>query len=60
MNAGGPIRKFFVSLVGVAALATGLLLVKQREEDTEKPKEIPPGETVPATISLDKLRELGI
>ncbi|MGI9627287.1 MAG: hypothetical protein ACR2QM_10665 [Longimicrobiales bacterium] len=63
-NAGGVIRKFSVSLLGTAALAAGLVLLRQGnprpEPETATVDEVPPGETVPAQISLDKLRELGI
>lgn len=54
------IRTLTVSLLGAAALAAGLLLVRQqRREDAERPSLVPAGEQVPAVISLEKLRELG-
>jgi hypothetical protein len=55
-----PIRTFTVSLIGVAALAAGLLLIRQqRQVDPSRLKEVPPGETLPTEISLDRLRESG-
>ena len=63
-NAGGAIRKITVSLIGAAALAAGLVLLRQgnaRAEPVEAAiDEVPPGESVPGKIRLDKLRELGI
>lgn len=63
-NAGGVIRKITVSLVGTAALAAGLVLLRQGnnrpQPDVASVEEVPPGESVPAQISLEKLRELGI
>ena len=63
-NAGGVIRKITVSLLGTAALAAGLVLLRQgnnRPQPEVAPvEEVPPGESVPGQIRLDKLRELGI
>lgn len=63
-NAGGGIRKFTVSLIGTAALATGLVLLRQGTNRTQPHaaavQEVPPGETMPGIIELDRLRELGI
>lgn len=63
-NAGGVIRKITVSLLGTAALAAGLVLLRQGnsrpQPDAASVEEVPPGESVPAQIRLDKLRELGI
>jgi len=54
-------RTLTYSLLGAAALAAGLILVRQQKlVEDERPKIVPAGETVPATISLEKLRELGI
>ena len=54
-------RKMTYSLLGAAALAAGLLLVRQQKQvEEERPKVAPAGETVPAVISLERLRELGI
>jgi ABC-type uncharacterized transport system permease subunit len=53
--------KLSYSLLGAVALAAGLLLVRQhRQVEEERPKVAPAGETVPAVISLERLRELGI
>lgn len=55
-----PIRTLVVSLIGVAALTAGLVLIRQqRQAEAPRLKEIPAGETLPATISLERLRELG-
>ena len=63
-NAGGVIRKITVSLLGTAALAAGLVLLRQGnsrpEPETATVEEVPPGETVPGQIRLEKLRGLGI
>jgi len=63
-NAGGVIRKITVSLIGTAALAAGLVLLRQGNArpspETETVEEVPPGEEVPGKIRLDRLRELGI
>lgn len=59
----GKLRTFAVSIMSAAAVAAGLLLIKgQRHEDVEQSLDnvVPAGETVPGTISLERLRELGI
>ena len=54
-------RTLTYSLLGAAAIAAGVLLVRQQKQvEEERPKQVPAGETVPAVISLEKLRELGI
>lgn len=63
-NAGGIIRKITVSLIGTAALAAGLVLIRQGgvrpAPETATVEEVPPGEEVPGQIRLERLRELGI
>ncbi len=57
------IRTFLVSLIGVTAVAAGILVVrsqKDAETGSEKTLEVPPGETVPARIVLERIREAGI
>ena len=55
-----PIRTLTIGLLGAVALAAGLILVRQtREEESQSPKLVPPGETQPVTISPDKIRALG-
>lgn len=56
-----PMRNFTVGLLGAAALAAGLMLVRAqvREPEAERPRVVPAGETQPATISLERIRELG-
>jgi hypothetical protein len=59
----GKLRTFAVSVMSAVAVAAGLLLIKgQRHEDVEQSLDnvVPAGETVPGTISLERLRELGI
>ena len=54
-------RVFTVGLISAAALAAGLLLVREAREEIQAPRarDIPAGENQPATISLDRIRELG-
>jgi hypothetical protein len=57
---GGPIRTFFVSLLGAAALATGLVILNQKgPEPLPKKRDSHAGERQPGTISLERLRKLG-
>ena len=54
-------RKLTYSILGAAAIAASVLLVRQQKTDEdERPRVVPAGETVPAVIELDRLRELGI
>jgi hypothetical protein len=54
-------RTLTYSILGAAAVAAGMLLVRQQKQvEDERPKLVPAGETVPAVISLERLRELGI
>ena len=54
-------KSFTLGLLGAAALATTILLVRQSKDATEsEPRVIPAGETQPSTISLDRIRELGL
>ena len=54
-------RALTVGLIGAAALAAGLLIVRETREETPGPRarDIPAGESQPASISLDRIRELG-
>ena len=54
-------RVITVGLISAAALAAGLLLVREARDEIQAPRarDIPAGETQPATISLDRIRELG-
>jgi len=61
IDPGGPIRTFIVSLLGAAAVAAGLLAFRfHREAETELKGQIPAGEKTARTVSLEKLRELGL
>lgn len=54
-------RNFTFGLLGAAVLATTILLVRQQKEVEEKQTRlIPAGETQPAHLSLDRIRELGL
>ena len=54
-------RKLTYSILGVAAVAASIFLVRQQKGvDVERPRVVPAGETVPAVIELERLRELGI
>lgn len=54
-------RTLTVSLLGAAAVAASLVLLRaQRDQETRpQPRIVPPGETAPGAISLDRLRERG-
>lgn len=52
------IRAFVVSLIGIAALAAGLIALRQHKEEPQV--EPPPGEQVPQEILLDRIRAAGI
>jgi len=50
-----------VSLLGAAALAAGIVVIRhQREAEQEQRSQIPAGEKTARTVSLEKLRELGL
>lgn len=55
-------RALTVGLISAAALAAGILLIREARPDEAEPRArtIPAGETQPATISLDRIRELGL
>lgn len=54
-------RALTVGLIGAAALAAGLLLVREirAEDPAPRDREVPAGENQPTTISLDRIRALG-
>lgn len=55
-------RKFAVGLLGAAAVAATVLLVRQQKEVEPKERKdrlVQAGETKP-TISLERMRELGL
>ena len=55
------IRTFVVSLIGAAAVAAGLVLLRQQKEsEMNDAAQVFPGERVPATIVLERLRNAGI
>jgi len=54
-------KNFAIGLIGAAALATTILLVRQQKElEPKSPRLIPAGETQPTSISLERIRELGL
>ena len=55
-------RTITAGLVGVAAVAASLVLLRQpRQVPTtpERVQQVPAGEKIPGRISLERLRELG-
>ena len=61
LGPGGTIRNFVVSLLGAAAFVAGLFLVRHHKEAEEEVKrQVPAGERVARTTSLERLRELGL
>lgn len=54
-------RAITVGIISAAALAAGLLLVREirGQEPTVRDREIPAGENQPSTLSLDRIRALG-
>lgn len=56
-----PLRTLTVSLLGAAAVAASLVLLRAQKDEQPRPQTriVPPGETLPASISLDRLRERG-
>ncbi|HSM05972.1 MAG TPA: hypothetical protein VK858_15245 [Longimicrobiales bacterium] len=57
-------QKITASLLGVVAVAASLLALRQPrpapDRHAEAERLVPAGETVPAQISLDRIRELGL
>ena len=54
-------KNFAIGLLGAAALATTILLVRQQKQvEAGDARLIPAGETQPSTISLERIRELGL
>jgi hypothetical protein len=60
-RSGVAVRTLTVSLLGVVAVAASLVLLRQQRqpEVPRQPRITPAGETVPGTISLERIRELG-
>ena len=54
-------KKVTFGLLGAMVLATTILMVRQQKHVVEhhKPDLVPAGETQPATISLERIREAG-
>ena len=54
------IRTLIVSIVGVAAFTAGLVLFRQQKQvGAPVKKQVPAGENLPGTISLERMRESG-
>ena len=53
------IRKFMLGLVGAAALAAGLLLVRQQKQ-TQPREAVAEAESATGAITLERMRELGL
>ena len=57
---GVMFRKVAMGFVGVAAFAASVVLLRSNKTEHEEIRTVPPGESVPGEIQLEKLRELGI
>jgi hypothetical protein len=54
-------KKLTLGLLGAVAVATTVLLVRQQKEvDGKDARLVPAGETKPAELSLERIRELGL
>jgi len=55
-------KKLIAGLLGAAAVTTTILLVRQQREidQTKDVRLVHAGETQPATISIERMRELGL
>jgi len=53
-------NKFTLGLLSAAALATTILLVRQQKVEGPKEQKFAPGESQPAQLSLERIRELGL
>jgi hypothetical protein len=54
-------KKLAIGLLGAAAVATTVLLVRQQKDlDGRDQRLVPAGETKPAELSLERIRELGL
>ncbi len=58
-NEEATIRKFMLGLVGAAALAAGLLLVRQQKQ-TQPREAVAEAESATGAITLERMRELGL
>lgn len=58
---GGKIRKVTLGLLGVVAALAGILLIRQQKLDQPRVAiDVPAGERSPGTLTLERVRELGI
>lgn len=54
-------KKLTLGLLGAAAVAATILLVRQQKEvEAKEPRLVPAGETQPTELSLERIRELGL
>lgn len=53
-------KRLTMGLLGAAAVAASVILIRAQKEELQHAAVIPPGETVPSEIHPEKLRELGI
>ena len=58
-NEEATIRKFMLGLVGAAAVAAGLLLVRQQKQ-TQPREAVAEAESATGAITLERMRELGL
>lgn len=58
---GGTIRTLLVSLLGAVTLTAGILLIRNRRETEDDLRgQVPAGEHAIRSVSIDRLRELGL
>ncbi len=61
LDRGGTIRTLIVSLLGAMTLTAGFMLIRSRRETAlELRKQVPAGEHAVRSVSIDRLRELGL
>jgi len=54
------IRRFTAGVLGAVAMAASMVMIRSAREAVEPAQSVvPPGESVPAEIHPDRLRELG-
>lgn len=53
-------KNLAIGLISAAAIATTILLVRQQKVEDKHTRLVPAGETQPTTISLERIRELGL
>jgi hypothetical protein len=59
---GVALKKLALGLLGAAAVAATVLLVRQQKQvdAAKEPRLVPAGESHPTELSLERIRELGL